>query len=210
MGQAESLAQSLQADMPRLTLQRIGEAAMRNARSNAADGRSIADLPPIGAGDKAIVVAAGPSLHKHHIAEQLADFDGAIIATDSALRYLLSHKITPDLVVTLDTHDKRIVRWFGDPALCEDDLADDYFSRQDMDPHTNELHRNEEIVRLLDLHGKGIPIALATTSHPSVVARAKQIGMACYWWNPMLDDPDRSGLTQALLDMNGMPAVNAG
>lgn len=210
MGEA-SLTAQLQSDMPRLTLQRIGEQGMANARDNDPWGRSIAELPRLGDGDKAIIVAAGPSLHKTQIAEQIADFTGAIIATDSSLRYLLRNKIIPDLVVTLDPHAKRIVRWFGDPDLIAIDIeADDYFSRQDMDPQSNELLANEEILRLMDLHGGGIKLAISSTSHPSVVKRARQIGMELYWWNPMMDDPDKNGLSQALMDMNGLPCVNAG
>ena len=40
-----------------------------------------------------------------------------LIACDGALYYLLNKKIIPDLVVTLDPHPSRIVRWFGDKTL---------------------------------------------------------------------------------------------
>lgn len=198
--------------MPRLTLARIGEQGMANARANAPWGNSIGDLVGLGVGDKAVVIAAGPSLHRTDVAARLAGFPGTIIATDSALRYCLRNQIIPDLVVTLDPHATRIVRWFGDPDLASSDIeADDYFARQDMDPvFRNEIRANEDVLRLMDLYGKGIKLAVSTTSHPSVVSRAKQIGMELYWWNPMLDDPDQPGLTQTLMDLNGLPCVNAG
>jgi hypothetical protein len=209
MGEA-SLSLQLLDHMPRLTLERIGELGMANARANAPWGRSIRELKTEGA--KAIVIAAGPSLHRTDVATKIADFTGTVIATDSALRYCLRNQIIPDLVVTLDPHAKRIVRWFGDPDLVSTDIeADDYFARQDMDPvFRNEVRANEDVLRLMDLYGKGIKLAVSTTSHPSVVKRAKEIGMEMYWWNPMLDDPDHHGMTQELMDLNGLPCVNAG
>src|SRR5262249_30981585 len=36
-------------------------------------------------------------------------------------------------------------------------------------------------------------------------------GMKIYWWNPMLDDPDKpDSVTQKLHASNGLPCVNAG
>ena len=94
----------------------------------------------------AVGIAAGPSLHRMNIAAQLKShkFSGAVVATESAMRYCLKQGIIPDLVVSLDPHAKRIVRWFGDPHLTIEDLKqDDYFSRQDMDkPFSHQFRPN--------------------------------------------------------------------
>lgn len=207
-------------NMDRLTLARIGAEGVENARRNLPHlgaGRSLAALraETVGRGDRAIVVAAGPSLHRTAVADQLAAhrFDGAVIATDSAMRYCLRAGIVPDLVVTLDPHAKRIVRWFGDPELTQADLAaDDYFSRQDMDrAFADEMRANEEILGLLERYGKRIRLALSTSASAAVVGRARACGMQIYWWNPMYDDPAQAGsVTRALQDLNRLPCVNAG
>ncbi len=214
------LALELVADMGKITLNRIGEVGIANARSNLAmldRGKSLRALRDIqiGEGDQAMIIAAGPSIHRGNAGEQLltSGFNGAIIATDSAMRYCLRQGIVPDLVVTLDPHSKRIVRWFGDPDLKQSDLdADDYFSRQDMDrAFADEMRANEEILGLLDRYGKRIRLALSTSASPAVVNRAIQTGMEIFWWNPMYDDPDNEqGITRQLFEMNGLPCMNAG
>jgi len=219
-GNQGHLALELVADMEQITLNRIGAVGLDNARSNLAalgKGKTLKELRDlrIGETDQAIVVAAGPSIHRGNAADQLisSKFNGAIIATDSAMRYCLKKGIVPDLVVTLDPHSKRIVRWFGDPDLKQSDLeADDYFSRQDMDrAFADEMRANEEILELLDRHGKNVRLALSTSASPAVVNRALQAGMEIFWWNPMYDDPDNeSGITRQLYEMNGLPCVNAG
>ena len=214
------LALEMVEDMARITLDRIGEEGISNAHKNLPllkRGNSLRELRDIniGTGDQAVVIAAGPSLHRGNAAQQLLAhrFDGAIIVTDSAMRYCLRQGIVPDLVVTLDPHSKRIVRWFGDPDLKPSDLeADDYFSRQDMDrAFADEMRTNEEILELLDHHGKRIKLALSTSAAPAVVGRALQVGMEIFWWNPMYDDPSiEQGLTQQLFEMNSLPCMNAG
>jgi hypothetical protein len=214
------LGRELVANMESLTLARIGDAGVGNARRNLAlshKGRSLRELrnAAVGEGDRAIIVAAGPSIHRRNAAAQILEhgFDGAVIATDSAMRYCLRAGIVPDLVVTLDPHAKRIVRWFGDPELTREDLAaDDYFSRQDMDrAFADEMRANEEILGLLDKHGKQMRLALSTSASSAVVGRALSSGMQIYWWNPMYDDPDAPGsVTRELQRLNGLPCVNAG
>jgi hypothetical protein len=217
---AGRLGLELVANMPALTLARIGDAGIENARANLVHldkGRSLRALrdEPVGRGDRAVIIAAGPSLHRHPVAEQIKQhrFEGAVIATDSAMRYCLRAGIVPDLVVTLDPHAKRIVRWFGDPELSPADLAaDDYFSRQDMDrAFADEMQANEEMLSLLDRHGRDIRIALSSSASPAVVRRAVATGMQIYWWNPLYDDPDEEGsVTRRLQAMNRLPCVNAG
>ena len=206
--------------MEQITMDRIGDIGIANARDNVQylnRGKNLKALreESLGEGNCALIIAAGPSLKRHNVAPQLkkSGYDGAIIATDSALRYCLHHKIVPDLIVTLDPHAKRIVRWFGDRDLKESDLRmDDYFSRQDMDSaFADELRANHEIIELIDRYGKQMRIALSTSTSKSVVNRVLETGMKIYWWNPMYDDPDApNSLTRRLYDLNGLPSVNAG
>lgn len=206
--------------MGRITLDRIGEAGINNARYNVrylSKGKSLAALrgTSLGRGDSAIVIAAGPSISRRNVAARIkeGEFEGAIVATDSAIWYCLRNDIVPDLIVSLDPHAKRIVRWFGDPKLNQTDIAeDDYFSRQDMDSaFSDELRANREILKLLGHYGKKLRIALSTSASRDVVERVLETGMQVYWWNPMYDEPDiANGMTRQLYELNGLPSVNAG
>ena len=102
----------------------------------------------IGVGDRALVIAAGPSIRRQSSLETLTEvgFNGAVIATESVMRTCLLQGIIPDLVVTVD-HVSRIVRWFGDPELSRGSLEDDdYFRRQEQDAaFASELAANEQI-----------------------------------------------------------------
>ncbi len=125
--------------MPEATLNRIGDKGVNNTHKNLkylGQGLSLRELrsAPLGEGDQAVIIAAGPSLHKTNVACNLnsAGYKGAIVVPDSAMLYCLRNEIVPDLVVTVDPHAKRIIRWFGDLSLTKADLAaDDYFSRQE-------------------------------------------------------------------------------
>jgi hypothetical protein len=206
--------------MAELTWERTGGLAVENARLNTARlgrGRSLAELrgERLGEGDSAIVIAAGPSIKRHHPAALItaAEYPGTVIATDSSIFYCLRNGIVPDLVITVDPNAPRIMRWFGDPKLTPEAIeADDYFRRQDMDENfANELATNREIIDLLDRNAKNMRIAVCTSTAPEVVERIISTGMEIYWWNPMWDDPDlEGGVTWKLQEMNGLPAVNAG
>ena len=214
-----TLGMQLVARMDSLTWERHGQLALDNAARNKTvlhRGKSLAELrgAAIGAGDSAIVIAAGPSLGRRDPAKAIAEaaYCGALVVTESALFYCLRNGIIPDLAVTLDPHATRVVRWFGDPHLTEARLKqDDYFSRQDQDAaFADEMRANEEILALLDRHGRDIRIAVATSASEAVVERALDAGMDVYWWNPMLDDPDApDSVTAALQRQNGFPCVNA-
>jgi hypothetical protein len=213
------IARALVADMVRLTNDRIGNDCIENARRNQAvldKGQSLATLrSDIVDFNSAIVIAAGPSIRRHDPIRAIleAGYRGAIVCTESAIRYCLSNDVVPDLIVTLDPHATRIVRWFGDPDLTSERLAeDDYYRRQDMDEDfAAELRTNEEVLRLLDRHGKDMRIALSTSASAAVVDRVIGTGMQIYWWNPMLDDPDGpDSRSRELFDLNGLPCVNAG
>lgn len=218
--QAAGLGQQFVSQMTGITRDRIQDEALNNARNNLAairQGNSIKKLLdiPMGEGDKAIILAAGPSLKRNKVAEQLLQsrFNGAIIATESAMLYCLRKGIIPHLVVTVDPHPKRIVRWFGDPQLTEADLkADDYFQRQDLDSSFADAMRvNDEILELLNRYGKQMRIATSSSASTAVVQRAHETGMEVFWWNPMFDDPDdEAGVTRQLQQENKLPSVNAG
>jgi hypothetical protein len=218
--QAGELGLALVENMPQITLDRIGDVGINNAHNNLKHldkGFSLRELRNVSLaeGDQAVVIAAGPSLHKTNVALNLksSGYRGAIVVPDSAMLYCLRNGIVPDLVVTVDPHSKRIVRWFGDPDLTKADLvADDYFSRQDMDPaFADQLQVNDEIMNLLEKYGKQIRIALSTSASKEVVKRAIDTGMQIYWWNPIYDDPDLpDSETEKLFKLNGLPCLNAG
>lgn len=216
--QGGGLGRKIVADLGRITLDRVGEAVIANAKRNLQfldRGRSIAALrnAPLGEGESAVVVGAGPSIKRRDPAKELKGYRGAIVCTDSAIFYLLRNGIVPSLVATVDAHATRIVRWFGDPKLNEETLRqDDYFRRQDMDEKfAAELETNRQIMGLLAEHGPKMKIAVSTSASAAVVDRVLQTGMQIYWWNPMLDDPDEPGsITRELYAMNGLPCINGG
>ncbi len=214
------LGWQLVSQMEEITWNRHGEMALANIRRNNAlldRGRSIRALcdEQVGETGDAIIIAAGPSLKRQDPAPVLREsqFKGAVISTESSLYYCLRNGIVPDLTVTIDPHATRVVRWFGDPSLTEDAIAnDDYYRRQDMDEaFADELRANREILDLLNEHGSRIRIALCTSASAAVVDRVLETGMDVYWWNPMLDDPDAAdSITARMQTENGLPCINAG
>jgi hypothetical protein len=207
-------------NMGDITQARINDLGLANAKENQQYlqyGQSLKKLrnARLGDDDSALVIAAGPSMKRMDVAGLIkqSGFQGAIIAADSAMLYCLRNGIIPDLVVTLDPHGERIMRWFGNPNLCHEDLQrDDYFARQDLDTaFADQMRVNEEIMTLLHKYGKQLRIALSTSAAPQVVKRAIDIGMDIYWWNPMYDDPDAlNSVTAKLFSLNKLPCVNAG
>ncbi|HET7341096.1 MAG TPA: 6-hydroxymethylpterin diphosphokinase MptE-like protein [Methylomirabilota bacterium] len=199
------------------TFERVAALALANAELNRPRIRhSILELSraiPDGDG-RALVVAAGPSLHRRQSLERLrrAGFAGAVVAVDGALGACLRHGIVPDLVVSVDPHGERIVRWFGDPALAAPP-ADDYFRRQEMDPahRDDEVAANRELLELVDRHGPRLKLAIATSAAPAVVDRCEKAGIELYWWNPMYDDHDQpDSVSKRLHRANGLPCLNGG
>ena len=199
------------------TFERIAPLALANTELNRPRiRRSILELAgtPLGEGDAALVIAAGPSLHRRRSLERLkaSRFRGAVVAVDGALGACLRQGVVPDLVVSVDPHGERIVRWFGDPALTAPS-ADDYFRRQEMDPaHArDEVTANRELLDLVNRHGPRLAVAIATSAAPAVVDRCEKAGMALHWWNPMYDDHDApDSLSRRLHASNGLPCLNGG
>jgi hypothetical protein len=216
-----SLGRAISASLGPITLSKVSEVGFANARANAsriASGQNIAALrrTPLARGRDALVIAAGPSLHRFETAPIIREstFRGTIIATDSSMSWCLRNGIVPDLVVTLDPDATRIIRWFGDPLLDDEALRrDDYHARQDMDPRFREeqLESNAELLSLVDEYGPSIRIAISSSASEAVAKRVEQSRMASYWWNPMYDDFDaRESLTRRIREMNDLPCVNAG
>lgn len=199
------------------TFDRVAGVGLANAERNRPRiARSVLQLceTPLGAGDAAVVVGAGPSLHRRRSLERLraSGFAGTIVAADGALGACLRTGVVPHVVVSVDPHPERIVRWFGDPAL-RTAPADDYFRRQEMDPvqSLDELSANRALVELVDAYGPKIKVAAATSAAPAVVDRCEQARMELYWWNPMYDDYDKPGsLSRRLWETNGLPCLNGG
>lgn len=204
--------------MPQITSDRIQAMALENARRNlpyVRRGASLRDLRSLefGEGDSAVVIAAGPSARRNNPAAALkaANYRGTVVATESALFQCLNAGLVPSLVVCVDPHPQRIVRWFGDPNLAAE-IEEDYFRRQDLDASfANEHEHNKKVLALMDRYGKGLRIALASCAAQDVVERVHDIGMEVFWWNPMIDDPDLpTSATRGLCRENGLPAMNAG
>lgn len=199
------------------TFERVASVGLANAELNRRRiRRSVLELSqtPLGAGDAVVVVGAGPSLYRRRSLERLAqsEFRGTIVAADGALGACLRNGVVPHIVVTVDPHRERIVRWFGDPALTAPP-ADDYFRRQEMDPsHAgDEVGANRALLELVDAYGPRIKVAIATSAALAVVGRCEKAGMELYWWNPMYDDYEQpDSVSRRLHRMNGLPCLNGG
>jgi hypothetical protein len=217
MSDPMSLGRRIAARLGAATLERVGGAGLANAELNAPRiHHSLLELEgmQLGAGETAVVIAAGPSLQRRRSLERLttAGFTGTIVAVDSALGACLRQGIVPHVVVTVDPHPERIVRWFGDPLMTAAPV-DDYFRRQEMDPtHAeDEMAANRALLELVDRHGPAMRVAIATSASPAVVDRCEKAGMRLFWWNPMYDDYERHGsLSRRLYEQNRLPCLNGG
>jgi hypothetical protein len=199
------------------TFERVAAVGLANAEWNRPRiARSVLELAetPLGTGDSALVVGAGPSLARRRSLERLrqSGWPGTVVAADGALGACLRAGVVPHVVVSVDPHPERIVRWFGDPRLTAPS-ADDYFRRQEMDAmhRQDEVGANRALVELVDACGPKIKVAVATSAAPAVVERCEQAGMELYWWNPMYDDYERpDSCSRRLWEMNRLPCLNGG
>ena len=177
--------------------------------------RSISDLPEIKNNNKAVVVSAGPSLHQRksiNILEK-SDFKGVIITIDGAYVKCLKSGIIPDYVLTLDPHQKRVVRWFGDPNFEKNLEGDDYFERQDLDIafRNNSIQENLNNISLVNQNGAGAKLIICSVAPINVVERTDSVGFDKYWWAPLVDNPDQpDSLTRELVEATKLPAMNTG
>jgi hypothetical protein len=199
------------------TFRKTSEEGFRHAQENLPYMKqSILDVPrPSGRKrQSAIVMSAGPSLHRRRSINTLLDqgYEGTVVAADGALGYCLRNGLIPDYVVTVDPHPYWIIRWFGDPDF-HTRPDDDYFRRQDLDPTLNsrERERNQELIELVNRHGSKINVVIASCVSPNVTRRCMQAGMPLYWWNPICDDYDDPGChTRKLYELTKMPCMVSG
>jgi len=180
-------------------------------------GKSIKQLekPEGPKADRAIVVSAGPSLHRLHSLETIknSDFDGSIICVDGSYMKALRAGVIPDYVVSLDPHPTRMVRWYGDPNFEKNSKNDDFFNRQDLDItfRNNSILENQKNIDLVNKYAPKIKLILATSAPKNVVERAHEAGFDIYWWNPLVDDPNEpNSLTRKLYGLNPLPCINTG
>ena len=216
----KSLASELVARMPQLTALVSSEIALKNTRLNLEYmGRTISDLvnqDGTGGSGSAVVIGAGPSLHRQDSVGQLlrSGYHGQIICTDGALPTCLRAGLVPQYVMTLDPHSSRIVRWFGDPSLTEEITSkDDYFRRQELDPYlgADEINKNKELVDLVNQYGPNIKAIIAACVSAGVAKRCLEAGMQLYWWNPLYDDyADPGSLSRQAHDLNKAPCMATG
>ena len=215
----KDLAKELVDLIPALTLTKSVPTALENTYSNLSFMDHtvkdvVEDVKPDS--QSAIIIASGPSLHLQNPVENILaeQYAGTIVCADGALPYCLRNGLIPDYVVTLDPHPTRIVRWFGDPDLDSAALAqDDYFRRQDLDPHMEEkeLERNSELITLLNQNAHGIKCIIATCSSRAVRDRCISSGMQLYWWNPLYDDIDtEDSITRQAYNINHAPCLATG
>lgn len=215
-----NLAFNLVARMPQLTALKSLDIALENTRANLPHiQKTIADLHKSDSdvkGDSAVVIGAGPSLHRNKPIEELlsSGFDGSVICADGAMPYCLRNGLVPDYIVTLDPHPTRIVRWFGDPDLSEAEIAgDDYYRRQDLDPHflTDEIEKNQDAIQLINRHAPKMKAIIAGCASRRVTLRCIDAGFDLYWWNPLYDDfSDPDSLTRKVYQMNKAPCMGTG
>jgi hypothetical protein len=189
-----------------------------NAKYNAKYAlNNVKDLPGL---DKvkqqdAIVISAGPSLHKYGVLKKLKNstYTGTIVAIDGSLVKCLKNGIIPDYVLTLDPHPTRIIRWFGDDNFEENTRNDDYFSRQDLDIEfrNNSIKENEENIALINKYAPQIKLIICSSAPKNVVKRAQEAGFQMYWWNPIVDDPSqKNSLTREIYNINKFSCINTG
>tara|TARA_X000000950_G_scaffold67138_1_gene82915 strand:+ start:5651 stop:6676 length:1026 start_codon:yes stop_codon:yes gene_type:complete len=162
----------------------------------------------------AVIVAAGPSLRKNDFRNLLKKNRKKIliICADSSLYYLLEKKIIPDLIVTLDPHKDRIIRWFGDENLKISKLRkDNYFRKQDLDvSYKNEIKNNRDVLKLTKKYGSQLNIAACTSSSKKVVERLIKIKAKIFWWHPFLDDvKKKNSITKKVYKIKNLPIINS-
>ena len=179
--------------------------------------KSFKDLPTLSAEKlkSAIIVSAGPSLHKFDVLKKLqrSNYKGCIVAIDGSLVKCLKNGIIPDYVLTLDPHPTRIVRWFGDDDFEENTRHDDYFSRQDLDVEfrNNSIKENQANIDLVNKYASQIKLVICSSAPRNVVKRAIEAGFDMYWWNPIVDAPQApESLTRKIYNINKKSCMNTG
>ena len=139
-----------------------------------------------------MIVSGGPSLRIVNHIKLIKKFEDKliIICSDGSL-FSFRERNYSDLVVSLDPHPTRIIRWFGDKNLNKNKIKkDNYFRSQDIDTKfKRELLTNKKFLTLTKKYGKNLNVALCTSAPKNVVKRLIEIKSKIYWWNPFLDNP---------------------
>lgn len=204
--------------MAQVTLSKSAEIGMANAKTNLPYIKhTIAELSPPSADQApnvAMVMAAGPSLHRQEPAKLMTEykFSGPLIVADSSMGYCLRNGLVPGYVVTVDPHPTRVVRWFGDRSL-EQRGEDEYFLRQEMDPamHQNGFSYNRQLLDLVDRFGPRMKAVISTSASEAVRDRCSESGMELFWWNPMYDDYEQpDSWSRRIFELNNVPCMVTG
>ena len=181
------------------------------------EGKSVKALPsvPSSKSDRAVVVSAGPSLHRFKGLETLRDsnFEGNIVCVDGSYLKCIKAGIIPDYMVTLDPHPTRMVRWFGDHEFEKNSEGDDFFNRQDLDVdfRNNSIKENQKNIELINEYAPQTKLIICSSAPANVVARCLEAKFDMYWWNPLVDDPNSTdSLTKKLYAINPIPCMNTG
>lgn len=199
-------------------IERHRETLLANARRNAPFAKmSVKQIPPLSEAKRnsAIILSAGPSIRRTRTIERVRDsgYGGTIVAADGAYATCLRANLIPDFVVTLDPHNTRMVRWFGDPDYEAHIRDDDYFERQDLDVEArqNAIKRNQDDMALIDKHASRTRAIVASSAPETVVNRLLHAGFETYWWNPLVDDPSHPGsLTRDIYRTLPLPCLTTG
>jgi len=205
-------------DIGGISLGLHGDALLLHAHENVSRiTHTLRDVSlPVGVkAESAVIISAGPSIHKQKSIKKLlsAGYKGTIVAVDGALVSCLKAGLMPDYVLTLDPHETRIVRWFGDPDIEKNTENDDYFQRQDLDVEfrNNLIEQNLVHIALVNQYGAKIKAVVASSAPPNVVRRIEEAEFDTYWWNPLVDNPAEQGsLTRQLYEINRLPCMNTG
>ena len=204
--------------MAEVTLSKSAEIGLRNAKENLPYIKhTIAELAPTCKGqapDVAMVMAAGPSLHRQDPAKIMKEshFIGPSIVGEISMGYCLRNGLVPEYVVTLDPHPTRVLRWFGDRGL-ERREDDEYFHRQEMDPAMRQYGGswNRELIELVDRFGPQIKAIISTSASAVVRDRCLESGMELFWWNPMYDDYEEpNSWSRQVFELTNVPCMTTG
>lgn len=198
----------LQSRIAQIGLEHHGKTILANARRNAVHIiKTIRDVAPDTR--PALVISAGPSLHKCGILARLSGFRGTIVASDGAYIQCLKAAIRPDWVVTIDPHPTRIVNWFGDTNYKENSSDLEYFQRQaDFDPRFRAAGAAENAENIKAVDEAASPIVICASAPQNVVERTAAFDR--YFFTPLVDRPVVGSLTRQLVEVTKAPALNTG
>ncbi|NBU73376.1 MAG: hypothetical protein EBS53_18365 [Bacteroidetes bacterium] len=80
-----------------------------------------------------------------------------------------------------------------------------------MEFRKNTILENQKNIELINRHGPYIKALVSSSAPANVLARIKQAGFQTYFFNPLVDDPEKKdSLTRKLRAVNGFPCVNTG